>query len=126
MNKILLILLSLLPMSANSATCPEGMLDGKFHAGGEYPAEFSACYKGKIYPKNLQYCAVQGEVVERYRGQDGFYSPLDYKCVEGKVIGKNQDVCNKDKLGPGGVYGNIDFYCNKGGIYSKLNNRKIN
>lgn len=123
MQKILLLTLLLsYHLPAFSATCPKGSIN----SGGTYSEEFYSCYEGKIYPKNLKYCAPENEGNKKWRGDEGFYNPLDYKCVEDKVIGKNQDLCSKGKLGPGGVYGNIDFYCNEGGIYYKLNNHKIN
>jgi len=119
-KSLLLILLTALPLPALSATCPQGVLEGKVHNGGNYGEEFYSCYQGKIYPKTLMYCAPNSG------GDEGFYNPLDYKCVNQKVMGKQQDYCYKGDLGKGGIFGTVDQYCKKGGIYYKLNNFKTN
>ena len=126
--KLLLILLTVLPFHALSADviCPEGKLDGRTHKEEVATEGASLCYHGKSYPKDLLYCAAENEGNKNWRGNEGFYNPLFSKCVEGKVIGKNQDVCSKGKLGPGGVYENIYSYCNEGGIYSNVTNLKTN
>lgn len=65
---LLLILLTALPLSALSASCPQGVLDGKVHIGGNYGEEFFSCHQGKIYPKTLKYCAAENEDNKKWRG----------------------------------------------------------
>ena len=119
---LLLIFLTALPLQALSADviCPEGILDGKIHKGEVATEGASLCYQGMSYPKNLVYCAPYSG------GRNGFYDPLDFKCVDKKVMSKQEDYCFKGDFGPGGIFRTLDRYCKNGGIYYKLNNFKTN